>query len=175
MARKLFQRFAPSQQRLREVRSLRVLGDWVYEPNLWHINRHSTAMAFAIGLFCAMVPAPGQVFVAAFAAVRLRANLPLSISLIFVTNPLTMPVIYYAAYELGATLLNTPLQDVKFEITWSWLTQRLGDIWQPFLLGCFVIGLIAAVAGYITINLLWRWRVVLAWRQRAHQRRKEAG
>ena len=82
MARKIFQRFAPSQQRLRQMRSLSVLGDWIYEPNLWHINRHSTATAFAIGLFCAMVPAPGQVFVAAFAAVRLRANLPLSISLI---------------------------------------------------------------------------------------------
>ncbi|MEK9542801.1 MAG: DUF2062 domain-containing protein [Luminiphilus sp.] len=172
MARKIFQRFAPSQQRLRQMRSLSVLGDWIYEPNLWHINRHSTATAFAIGLFCAMVPAPGQVFVAAFAAVRLRANLPLSISLIFVTNPLTMPVIYYAAYELGAFLLDTPLQDIEFEITWSWLSQRLGDIWQPFLLGCFVIGVIAGLMGYIVINLLWRWRVSRAWQQRSLLRQR---
>ena len=68
-----------------------------------------------------------------------QGQFTLSISLIFVTNPLTMPVIYYAAYELGAFLLDTPLQDIEFEITWSWLSQRLGDIWQPFLLGCFVI------------------------------------
>ena len=140
MARKLFQRFAPSQQQLRELPGLNLLGDWIYEPNLWHINRSSTAMAFAIGLFCAMVPAPGQIFVAAYAAVRLRANLPLSITLIFVTNPLTMPVIYYAAYELGAFLLDTPVKAIEFEITWGWLTRRLGDIWQPFLLGCFVMG-----------------------------------
>lgn len=171
MARKLFQRFAPSQQQLRELPGLNLLGDWIYEPNLWHINRSSTAMAFAIGLFCAMVPAPGQIFVAAYAAVRLRANLPLSITLIFVTNPLTMPVIYYAAYELGAFLLDTPIKAIEFEITWGWLTRRLGDIWQPFLLGCFVMGSSAAAIGYVTINILWRWRVALAWRQRAFARR----
>ena len=110
MARKLFQRLTPSQQQLRDIPGLHLLGDWIYEPNLWHINRSSTAMAFAIGLFCAMVPAPGQIFVAAYAAVRLRANLPLSISLIFVTNPFTMPVIYYAAYELGAFFFGHPRQ-----------------------------------------------------------------
>lgn len=173
MARKLFQRFAPSQQQLRDMPGLHLLGEWIYEPNLWHINRSSTSMAFAIGLFCAMVPAPGQIFLAAYAAVRLRANLPLSISLIFVTNPFTMPVIYYAAYELGAFLLDTPVKAIEFEITWSWITQRLGDIWQPFLLGCFVMGLSAAVLSYVTINVLWRWRVALAWRQRASKRKTQ--
>jgi len=170
MARKLFQRFAPSQQQLRDMPGLHLLGNWIYEPNLWHINRSSTAMAFAIGLFCAMVPAPGQIFVAAYAAVRLKANLPLSVSLIFVTNPLTMPVIYYAAYELGAFLLDTPIKVIEFEISWSWLTQRLGGIWRPFLLGCLVIGLSAAIASYMTINVLWRWRVGVAWRRRAFGR-----
>ncbi|MGD2008113.1 MAG: DUF2062 domain-containing protein [Cellvibrionales bacterium] len=154
------------------MRSMQALGEWVYEPNLWHINRQSTAMAFAIGLFFAMVPAPGQMFLAAFAAVRLRANLPLSVSLIFVTNPLTMPVIYYAAYELGATLLGTPVQSIEFEITWGWLSQRLGDIWQPFLLGCLVIGICASAMGYAAVHLLWRWRVGLAWRERGRLRRR---
>ena len=101
-----------------------------------------------------MVPAPGQIFVAAYAAVRLRANLPLSISLIFVTNPFTMPVIYYAAYELGAFFLDTPVKAIEFEISWSWITQSLGAIWQPFLLGCLAIGLVSAAIGYLTINIL---------------------
>ena len=161
MARKLFQRLTPSQQQLRDIPGLHLLGDWIYEPNLWHINRSSTAM----------VPAPGQIFVAAYAAVRLRANLPLSISLIFVTNPFTMPVIYYAAYELGAFFLDTPVKAIEFEISWSWITQSLGAIWQPFLLGCLTIGLVSAALGYLTINILWRWRVVLAWRQRAFDRK----
>jgi uncharacterized protein (DUF2062 family) len=69
------------------MRALRPLGEWIYEPKLWHISRTSTAMAFAIGLFGAMIPIPGQVFLAAFLAIRLGANLPLSVALVWVTNP----------------------------------------------------------------------------------------
>lgn len=163
---------APSPQRLRGMRSLRPLGGWVYEPNLWHINRLSTAKAFAIGLFSAMIPLPGQMFIAALVAVRWRANLPLSVTLIFITNPLTMPVIYFAAYQLGAAILDTPLQQVEFEMTWHWLTERLGRIWQPFLLGCFIMGSLAGIFGYVAIDLLWRWRVIDQWQKRAAKRRR---
>ena len=172
MPKKLFRRLALSPEKLREIRSLRPLGDWVYEPNLWHINRTSTANAFAIGLFCAMVPAPGQMFVAAFFAVRLRANLPLSVSLIFVTNPLTMPVIYFAAYKLGALLLGTEVREVEFAVSWSWLTSSLGHIWEPFLLGCLVMGIAASGLGWLLVNQLWRWRVGRDWRKRQRQRRQ---
>jgi hypothetical protein len=67
-----------------------------------------------------------------------------------------MPVIYYAAYELGAFFLDTPVKAIEFEISWSWITQSLGAIWQPFLLGCLAIGLVSAALGYLTINILWR-------------------
>jgi hypothetical protein len=33
-------------------------------------------------------------------------------------------------------------------------------IWQPFLLGCFVLGTVSAVLGNMTIRLLWRLHVV---------------
>ena len=161
---------APSPQKLREIRSLRPLGEWIYEPNLWHINRTSTAKAFAIGLFCAMVPAPGQIFVAAFFALRWRANLPLSIALIFITNPLTMPVIYYAAYKLGALMLGSSIQPVAFEISIEWLSHSLVEIWEPFLLGCFSMGIVAGTAGYFFIDLMWRWRVSSNWKKRQHRR-----
>lgn len=172
MPRKLFRRLAPSPQKLREMRSLRPLGEWIYEPNLWHINRLSTAKAFSVGLFCAMLPIPGQVFVAAFLAVRLRANLPLSLTLIFVTNPLTMPVIFYAAYQLGAALLGVAMKPVEFAISWQWLSESLGAIWAPFLLGCFVMGTTMAALGYFIIDVLWRWRVGRDWEKRARNRRE---
>jgi len=110
-------------------------------------------MAFAIGLFCAMIPVPGQVFLAAYLAVRLSANLPLSLTLVFVTNPFTMPVIYYAAYKLGALLLDVPLQAVEFSVSWQWLGSKLGEIWAPFLLGCAIMGIVASVLGYLTISV----------------------
>ena len=171
MPRKILRRLAPSPQKLRDIRSLRPLGEWIYEPNLWHITRTSSSRAFAIGLFSAMVPIPGQVFIAAFMAVRLKANLPISIALIFITNPLTMPVIYYLAYKLGAQLLGEPVLPVAFEISWQWLSDSLGAIWAPFLLGCAVMGLALAGIGWLFINALWRWRVSREWRKRRDRRR----
>ena len=176
MPRKMFRRLALPPHKLREIRSLRPLGEWIYEPNLWHINRNSTAKAFAIGLFCAMLPIPGQIFVAALMAVKLRANLPLSVSLVFVTNPLTMPVIYYGAYQFGALLLGTEVKAVEFAISWQWLGDSLGAIWAPFLLGCFLIGTLLAGMSYALINALWRWRVSLDWskRQRTRAEKRDA-
>lgn len=170
MPRKFLRRLAPPPQKLRAMRALKPLGEWIYEPKLWHITRSSTAMAFAIGLFCAMIPIPGQVFVAAFFAVRLGANLPISVTLIWITNPLTMPVIYYLAYKLGAFLLGTPLLPIEFTISWHWLINSLGAIWAPFLLGCGVMGLICGLLGWLTVNTLWRLRVARDW----HKRRRRS-
>lgn len=170
MPRKFLRRLAPPPQKLRSMRALKPLGDWIYDPKLWHITRSSTAMAFAVGLFCAMIPIPGQVFVAAFFAVRLGANLPISVTLIWVTNPLTMPVIYYLAYKLGAFLLGTPLLPIEFTISWDWLTNSLGAIWAPFLLGCGVMGLICGLLGWLTVNTLWRLRVARDWHKRRQRR-----
>ena len=37
---------------------------------------------------------------------------------------------------------------------------ELTAIWQPFLLGCFVLGTVSAVLGNMLIRLLWRLHVV---------------
>ena len=121
-----------------------------------------------------MLPIAGQVLVAAFLAVRLRANLPLSVALVFVTNPLTMPVIFYAAYKLGALLLGTELLDVEFDMTWDWIRHSLVIIWQPFLLGCFLMGLGLGTVGYLLVSALWRWRVSRDWHLRRERRKQQA-
>ena len=32
-------------------------------------------------------------------------------------------------------------------------------IWQPFLLGCLVVGTISALLGFLSIRLLWRYHI----------------
>jgi uncharacterized protein (DUF2062 family) len=172
MPRQFFKRWAPSPQKLREIEVLRHLGESIYATNLWHFNRLSVARGFAIGLFCAMLPIPFQTIVAAVIAIGLRANLPLCVSLVFITNPLTMPVIFYAAYKLGALLLGLHIQVVEFEMSWEWLSTGLIAIWEPLLLGSLICGIALAGIGYMTIDTLWRLRVAREWRRRRQQRRK---
>ena len=172
MPKKTLKQLAPSPAKLREIKSLQFLGSWIYETNLWHINRYSASMAFFVGLFVAFMPIPGQMILAAILAVRLRCNLPLSVGLVWITNPVTIPAIFYLSYRVGAMVIDVPVQAIEFDLSWEWITHSLASIWQPFLLGCFICGLFFGSLGYFVISMLWRWRVATHWAERKRKRAK---
>jgi len=174
MPKHTLKQLVPSPARIRKIKALGIFGEWIYQPNLWHINRYSASMAFFVGLFVAFVPLPGQMLIAALLAILMRCNLPLSVSLIWITNPLTMPAIFFLAYKVGALLIDVPVKFVKFHLSWEWVTSSLVAIWEPFLLGCLVCGLFFGSLGYFVISMLWRWRVVSHWKARAAKRRARA-
>lgn len=160
----------PSVARMREIKSLHILGDWIYETNLWHINRYSASMAFFVGLFVAFIPIPGQMVAAALLAMLLRCNLPLSVLLVWITNPLTMPALFFLAYQVGALIIDVPVMDVQFELSFYWLNNSLTQIWRPFLMGCLLCGIFFGCLGYFIVSMAWRWRVVSHWRARKRRR-----
>ena len=170
MPKKTLKRIVPSPARIKRIKGLHLLGDWVYASNLWHINRYSASMAFFVGLFVAFMPIPGQIVAAAILAVALSCNLPLSVSLVFITNPITMAPVFFMAYQIGALIVDVPLKDVQFELSFFWLSHSLAAIWKPFLLGCLICGLFFGCLGYFIINLLWRWRVARLWQERKRKR-----
>jgi len=174
MPKKTLKQLLPSPTRLREYKSLDVLGERIYEPNLWHINRYSAAMAFFIGPFTAFLPIPGQMIVAAIAAILLRCNLPLSVALVWLTNPLTMTPVYYVSYRIGSLLVGVdPVP--QFEFSFTWLANSVDVIWIPMLVGCLTCGLMVGALGYFLMMMIWRIRVIRSWkkRQRERARRKE--
>ncbi len=166
MPKKLAQRWMPNHKTIREHRSLRCFGCLLHDSALWHLSRHSLAKACFVGLFCAMLPIPFQMIVAAAGAIWLRANLPISVALVWLTNPLTMPPIFYIAYKLGGWLLQLPEQDFHFEASWDWAMHSMLMIWQPFLLGCLVMGLLSGLLGYVAIHWSWRVTVMRRWKNR---------
>ena len=166
MPRKIFNKYLPDPKRIKESKILSIFGSWLHEPQLWHLNRYSAAGAFAVGLFCAFIPVPFQMIIAAGLAIWLRVNLPISVALCWITNPLTIPPMFYFAYQVGAWVLSTPETEFAFELSMDWLTTGLVLIWKPFLLGCLICGISVALLGYTTINLFWRYHVVMAWKAR---------
>ena len=163
----------PDHRTIREHKYLKFFGQLLHDPNLWHLNRRSVSGAFAVGLFIAFVPIPFQMVLAAAIAIFLRVNLPLAATLVWVTNPVTIPPIYYLAYKTGALILNEPTRNIKFELTFHWLMTKLGYIWEPFLLGCFLFGVISAIAGSLIIRGLWRLQVIKSWQARKSRRLRQ--
>ena len=166
MLKKILRKWILSPGKVRQHRSLRIFGGWVEDRNLWRLSRHTTAKAFGIGLYCAMLPVPGQMIISVALAIVFTANVPLSFSLIFITNPLTMPAIYFAAYKLGTLVLGTKPLDIEFEASWTWFAQSLDDIWWPLLVGSQVMGVILGVLGYWLIDAMWRNAIRRQWHAR---------
>ena len=131
------------------------------------MNRRSIAGAFAVGLFIAWWPVPFQMVLAAAAAIWFRTNLPLSVAVVWITNPVTMPVMFYFAYVIGTWIIGIPPTDFHFELTLNWLVHGLVAIWQPFLTGCLVLGTISSAIGYFAIQIMWRISIS---RRRARRR-----
>lgn len=160
MPRKFFQRFLPNPQAIKENKTLQVFGDWLHEPNLWHLNRRSVAGAFAVGLFVAWMPVPFQMVLAAGAAILLRTNLPLSVALVWITNPVTIPPMFYSAYIVGTWIVGVPVADFSFELSFDWLLNELSTSWIPLLVGCFTIATVCSTFGYFFIQGIWRYSVL---------------
>jgi uncharacterized protein len=165
---KLIHKFIPDHDVIKDHKSLQFLGDKLHEPNLWHLNRRSVAKAFAVGLFCAWIPTPTQMAFAAIGAIYFRSNIPLSVGLVWVTNPVTMPPLFYFAYLVGLYFLHLPAADFSLDALLS------GDILFPFLTGCLIVGLICSLLGYIGIDYFWRYHVAKKWAARKEARKEAA-
>lgn len=173
MPKKFLKRYLPDHEKIRGHETLnRLFGKLLHEPNLLHINRRSVSGAFFVGLSMAFVPVPFQMVLAAGLAIYFRVNLPISVGLVWITNPFTMPPMYYFCYELGHMILGGTLEEVTFELSIEWLQTVLGEIWQPFLLGSFIAGTVTATIGMVAVRLLWRLQVVRRWQKRKDKRLK---
>ena len=169
MPKKMIKRWLPDHHTIKTNKHLQIFGDVLHDANLWHLNRRSVSKAFAVGLFFAFVPVPFQMMLAAGMAILVHANLPLSVALVWLSNPITIPPIFYGCYKLGTVLMNVPPQDFAFELSVEWLTTSLSAVAGPFLLGCAVCAVFFSVVGYFTINGIWRYSVASSWKKRKHR------
>ena len=175
MLRKLIRRWIPTPGQVRDHPHLQRVGHLLHDAALWSLNRRTVSGGVGLGLFIAFVPVPLQMVVAAVVAVAARVNLPIAVAMVLVTNPLTVPPLYWVAYELGASLLQRPALGLDAIPSLSWFLGAIGQIWQPLLLGLLIIGFGAGAIGYVGVRLLWRVEVARRWAKRRQRRLKTQG
>ena len=176
MPRKTIRRFLPDIKGMLERPALRWLRSLPQDPNLLHLNRHSVSLAMFVGIFCAFIPLPIQSLLVIAMCFWLGANLPLAILIIWMSNPLTIPPMFFLTYKLGSLVLGTELGDFSVTLTWVWFSQLGSEILLPLFVGSLLCGSVLASTGYFFVLFLWRWRVVRNWEQRkdARQANKRA-
>lgn len=155
----------PRQRHVRGTWLHRLLGDRLFSPELWRPTRSSVSRGAATGIFWAMMPIPFQMLPSGITAFLCRFNVPAAISVVWITNPITWPVILYWQYRLGAWLMGeeTPGLTEKGSIL-----DIATDVPLPLLLGCVVTGVVFAIIFYFGINMLWRLIAERWWRSHEH-------
>jgi uncharacterized protein (DUF2062 family) len=165
------QKYLPTREHLRDTASLKFLGELIYEPNLWHFNRHSVSYATLIGLFCCFLPIPFQMVPCVILVLWVRCNIPLAVGIVWISNPLTMAPMMYFAYRVGAWMMNEPEVVKSFPDAINLLFTQFAVIWQPLILGCLVTGLTFGSLGFALVRLYWRWKVSRNWSMRKLRKR----
>ena len=114
--KKFFKRYIPDRNEIKKYKMLNFLGSSLFHEDLWKFNRISFCRAIAIGVFLGWMPMMFQMIPAAYFAVVFRANLPLSLAGVWISNPITMAPMMYFAYLFGNNVLNLNPTLVSFTI-----------------------------------------------------------
>ena len=166
-------RLIPSRNKLRELSALRPVAHLLNRPELWHLNRRGVSGAAFVGLFSAFIPVPSQMLLAAIIAIYVRVNLPISVALVWITNPITIPPMIYGSYRVGAWVLGTDVAELQVELSLDWVLANFVAIGKPLFVGSVICGLVAGSIGFTASHFIWRNRVMRQWRKRRRLRGEE--
>jgi uncharacterized protein (DUF2062 family) len=122
----------------------------------------SKAGGVALGMFIAFTPTVGiQMPIAFVAATVLGVNIPLAVAMVWLTNPLTVPPVYFSEYCVGTWLLGIDTIASKSEFWHQWeeisvqypgYLERMRHLAQailgPLLVGSLLVALILALVSY---------------------------
>ena len=170
MPRNTLKKLMPNKDKIMQGKSMHMISDLLHKSGVWNFNRRYASRAVLIGVFCAFIPLPMQMFIAAIICILAKANLPLSIACVWITNPLTMAPIFYATYRLGAFILDIPISNFGIELSFHWMQAELARIWKPLLLGSFICATAFSALAYTIVDLLWRWSTIKRWHNRQNRK-----
>ncbi len=132
------------------------------------INRRSVSRGVLIGLFWGFIPMPMQMLGVMATTPFLRFNVPIAISMVWLSNPFTMPPMYYMEYLTGNFILGREgLSDI--DLTMEWFSENWDAIVIPLYTGTAFYSIVVSSLIYFIINRLW----IVSVKSEKHHKEKE--
>ncbi|MDD5475888.1 MAG: DUF2062 domain-containing protein [Syntrophales bacterium] len=148
--------FLENRERIRGEYVHRILGDRLFDREIWHISERSLSGGFALGLFIAFTPTISiQMLLSAILAIWLRVNLPIALAACWITNPLTAVPIYAYSFRLGRFLIDSLPTFIK-AYGFHGPTAHYFANGFYLVIGGMAMGGLAALAGYLAVRFAWR-------------------
>ena len=94
MPKQFFHKWLPSSEKVAQLKFMRIFGESTLNPLLWYVNRHSVAKAMFIGTFWGILPVPFHSLFIILTILWFEVNLPIGLCMAWLTNPLTVCLLY---------------------------------------------------------------------------------
>lgn len=118
------------------------------------MNRRSISKGVWVGLFWGFIPMPMQMVAVMLTTPIIRFNVPVAMAMVWLSNPLTMPAMYYMEYLTGNFLLGRDgVEDIQ--LTLEWFSEHIDDIFVPLYVGTAFYSIVISTLIYLLINWLW--------------------
>ncbi|NOX14802.1 MAG: DUF2062 domain-containing protein [Epsilonproteobacteria bacterium] len=117
------------------------------------VNRKAITRGLLIGIFWGFIPMPFQMLAVLAMTPIARFNVPIAISMVWLSNPITMPFMYYMEYLTGAFILRKP--HLSVELNMHWFQSNLENIFVPLYTGTLFYAIIVSIAVFYSVNWLW--------------------
>lgn len=134
-------------------------------------NRKNIAKGVFIGLFIGFIPMPFQMLAVIAMMPFAKFNVPIAISMVWLSNPFTMPAMYYMEYVTGSFFLDMQVEPV--EMTMAWFSNNMKNIFIPLYVGTAFYSITVSSAVYYLINHLWKHSVHKERSQKKENSREE--
>ncbi len=161
----------PTRDEMATNRYLAPIAHRFLSPELWRFTRRSVPRGVALGLFAGFIVPVGQIFLSAFMALPLRANVPLAALMTFITNPFTLPFWLLTANRVGSFVLK--IDAVTGGAAWDEISSGRWEGFGWFIetagvtaFGFIVLAVGTAAIGYLVSSLIWRAVVSRKWQRR---------
>lgn len=117
-------------------------------------NRKMVSRAVFIGIFIAFIPMPMQMALVLAMMPFIKFNVPIGLAMCWLSNPFTMPPMYYMEYMTGSFFLASEPLDV--EMTLEWFSNNIDDIFIALYTGTLFYSIVGSSLGYWLVNHFWK-------------------
>ena len=131
-------------------------------------NRKMISKGVFIGIFIAFIPMPMQMALVLAIMPITKFNVPIALAMCWLSNPFTMPPMYYLEYLTGTFFLGSEIAPV--EMTLDWFSENIDDIFIPLYLGTAFYSIFGAFFAYWSVNHFWKSSVHKDRKKHRHHR-----
>jgi len=117
-------------------------------------NRKMVSKAVFIGLFIAFIPMPMQMVAVLALMPFVKFNVPIALAMCWLSNPFTMPPMYYMEYMTGSFFLGSEIEPVKMSV--EWFSENFDNIFIPLYVGTAFYSVVVSSIAYYVVNHFWK-------------------